>query len=75
VSETSEKQGKRVPAIFYRTEAGDEPVREWLKGLSPVDRKRIGDRQEGPNGPATWIHQENAEDTARGFGFGEKQQS
>jgi len=43
VSETSEKQGKRVPAIFYRTEAGGEPVREWLKGLSPVDRKRIGE--------------------------------
>ena len=43
MSETSEKQGKRVPAIFYRTEAGGEPVREWLKGLSPVDRKRIGE--------------------------------
>jgi phage-related protein len=39
----SENQGKRVPAIFYRTEAGGEPVREWLKGLSPEDRKRIGE--------------------------------
>ncbi len=39
----SENQGKRVPAIFYRTEAGGEPVREWLKGLSPDDRKRIGE--------------------------------
>jgi phage-related protein len=39
-----EKQGKRVPAIFFRTEAGGEPVREWLKGLpSPEDRKRIGE--------------------------------
>ena len=27
-----ENQGKRVPAIFYRTEEGGEPVREWLKG-------------------------------------------
>jgi phage-related protein len=36
-------QGKRVPAIFYRTEAGGEPVREWLKGLPPEDRKRIGE--------------------------------
>lgn len=36
-------EGKRVPAIFYRTEAGGEPVREWLKGLSPEDRKRIGE--------------------------------
>jgi phage-related protein len=33
---------KRVSAIFYRTEAGNEPVREWLKELSREDRKRIG---------------------------------
>jgi phage-related protein len=33
---------KRVPAFFYRTEAGGEPVREWLKGLAPGDRKAIG---------------------------------
>jgi len=38
----SEDFGKRVPAIFYRTEAGGEPVREWLKNLSPEDRKHIG---------------------------------
>jgi phage-related protein len=42
-SEMPENEGKRVPAIFYRTEAGGEPVREWLKGLSPEDRKRIGE--------------------------------
>jgi phage-related protein len=42
--EALERQGKRVPAIFFRTEAGGEPVREWLKGLpSPEDRKRIGE--------------------------------
>lgn len=35
--------GKRVPAIFYRSEAGREPVREWLKSLSSEDRKRIGE--------------------------------
>jgi phage-related protein len=39
----SGNQGKRVPAIFYRTEAGGEPVRDWLKGLSQEDRKRIGE--------------------------------
>ena len=39
----SGNQGKRVPAIFYRTEAGGEPVREWLKGLPTEDRKRIGE--------------------------------
>ncbi|MGA8867472.1 MAG: type II toxin-antitoxin system RelE/ParE family toxin [Candidatus Sulfotelmatobacter sp.] len=37
------RQGKRVPAIFFRTEAGGEPVRQWLKGLSKEDRKRIGE--------------------------------
>jgi len=34
---------KRIWALFYRTAAGGEPVREWLKGLEPIeDRKRIG---------------------------------
>jgi phage-related protein len=28
--------------VFYRTEAGNEPVREWLKGLKREDRKVIG---------------------------------
>jgi phage-related protein len=42
-SSDSGNQGKRVPAIFYRTEAGREPVRVWLKELSPQDRKRIGE--------------------------------
>jgi len=36
------REGKRVPAIFFRTEAGGEPVRDWLKELSSDDRKRIG---------------------------------
>jgi phage-related protein len=39
----SEHPGKRVPAIFYRTELGREPVREWLRSLSAEDRKRIGE--------------------------------
>src|SRR5215813_7510490 len=35
---------KRVPAAFFRTEAGGQPVWEWLKSL-PLreDRKRIGE--------------------------------
>jgi hypothetical protein len=37
------RQGKRVPVIFYRTEAGGEPVRDWLRELSWEDRKRIGE--------------------------------
>jgi phage-related protein len=35
--------GKRVPAIFFRTESGGEPLREWLKSLPPEDRKLIGE--------------------------------
>jgi len=43
-SQALKKQGKRTLAIFFRTDAGGEPVREWLKGLpSPEDRKRIGE--------------------------------
>ena len=39
-----ERQGKRVPAIFFRAEAGGEPLRDWLKSLpAPEDRKRIGE--------------------------------
>jgi phage-related protein len=43
--EAAEKPGKRVAAVFFRTEAGGEPVRGWLKGLSTEDRnrKRIGE--------------------------------
>lgn len=32
----------KLPAAFYRTANGVEPVREWLRGLSGEDRKIIG---------------------------------
>lgn len=35
-------EDKRIPEKFYRTEAGNEPVREWLKQLAPESRKVIG---------------------------------
>jgi phage-related protein len=41
--EAVEKQRKRVAAIFFQTEGGGEPLREWLKGLPQEDRKRIGE--------------------------------
>jgi phage-related protein len=34
---------KRVPAIFYRTEAGSEPVRAWLRAMDPKDRRLVGE--------------------------------
>jgi len=33
---------KKIPAVFYRTPAGGEPVRQWLKALAAKDRKVIG---------------------------------
>jgi phage-related protein len=29
--------------MFYRTEAGNEPVREWLKDLQRDDKRQIGE--------------------------------
>jgi phage-related protein len=34
---------KKVPAIFYRTEAGGEPVREWLKDRTKQEKRVIGE--------------------------------
>ena len=34
---------KHLPARFYRSDRGREPVREWLRGLEPEDRKAIGE--------------------------------
>jgi phage-related protein len=33
---------KRVPAIFFRTAAGAEPVRDLLAGMPPEDRRLVG---------------------------------
>ena len=34
---------KRLPARFYRSDAGREPVRDWLKSLDVEDRRIIGE--------------------------------
>lgn len=34
---------KRLPARFYRSDSGREPVREWLKSLDAEDRRSIGE--------------------------------
>ena len=33
---------KKLPAAFYESAGGTEPVREWLKGLNEKDRRAIG---------------------------------
>jgi phage-related protein len=35
-------QPQKIPLIFFRTLAGTEPVREWLKGLPEAERHAIG---------------------------------
>jgi hypothetical protein len=32
-----------LEVVFFRTEAGNEPVREWLRGLVREDRKTVGE--------------------------------
>jgi phage-related protein len=37
-----EDSPQRIPLIFFRTNTGTEPVRDWLKGLDEAERKAIG---------------------------------
>jgi phage-related protein len=32
----------KIPLVFFRIAAGSEPVRLWLKGLPPAERRAIG---------------------------------
>lgn len=32
----------RIPLVFFRTNAGNEPVRAWLKELPQADRHAVG---------------------------------
>ncbi|MBL8548467.1 MAG: type II toxin-antitoxin system RelE/ParE family toxin [Hyphomonadaceae bacterium] len=33
---------KILPAMFYQSAGGGEPVRDWLKGMEQADRRAIG---------------------------------
>lgn len=35
-------QPRKIPLVFFRTLAGNEPVREWLKELREDERQAIG---------------------------------
>jgi phage-related protein len=37
-----ERRPRKVPVVFYRTAAGSEVVRGWLRRLKPEDRGAIG---------------------------------
>src|SRR3954465_5326209 len=34
---------RKLEAVFFRTESGAEPVRNWLRTLTKAERKAIGD--------------------------------
>ena len=36
------KAERPLKVVFFKTETGNEPVREWLKALSKADRTIIG---------------------------------
>ena len=38
----TEEPQQKTPLIFFRTSAGSEPVREWLKELAKVERHAVG---------------------------------
>jgi phage-related protein len=42
MEESAEDREPVLRVVFYRTEAGTEPVREWLKGLTREDRRAVG---------------------------------
>ena len=33
---------KKINVVFYQSQSGNEPVREWLKSLEPHDRQTVG---------------------------------
>lgn len=33
---------KKLPAFFYESPSGNQPVRDWIKGLSGEDRQLVG---------------------------------
>lgn len=39
---TAGRKPAKIPLVFFRTPAGSEPVREWLKGLAVTERQAIG---------------------------------
>jgi hypothetical protein len=41
-SMAAEKTPRKINLVFFRNNAGSEPVREWLKGLDVVERRAIG---------------------------------
>ena len=38
----AEREPRKIPLVFFRNNSGEEPVRDWLKGLDRAERRAIG---------------------------------
>ena|SRR5258708_30135863 len=38
----SEKTPRKIDLVFFRNDAGGEPVRDWLRSLDEAERRAIG---------------------------------
>jgi len=38
----SEKTPRKIDLVFFRSDAGGEPVRDWLRSLEEAERRAIG---------------------------------
>ena len=36
------RAAQKIPLVFFRTNAGSEPLRDWLKALDEAERQAIG---------------------------------
>ena len=43
VQSPQDDENLRLRVFFFRTRRGSEPVREWLKSLSPIEKRTIGE--------------------------------
>lgn len=50
----SQDERPQLPIFFYRTQAGAEPVRIWLRTLPEADRRTIGTDPARPGRMAHW---------------------
>jgi hypothetical protein len=43
VQSPQDDESLHLKVFFFRTGRGNEPVREWLKSLSPMEKRAIGE--------------------------------
>ena len=43
IQSPQDDESLRLKVFFFRSKRGNEPVREWLKSLSPIEKRTIGE--------------------------------